>query len=84
MKTVWERLKPEYKQTIRKHKENYHTAPQRLEESLKSIIFWGELSVEDFRDFYAWTDQCLTDIDWEDTFGNRFLIEEGKTINCLK
>ena len=76
MKTVWERLKPEYKQTIRKHQENYHTAPQRLEESLKSIIFWGELSVEDFRDFYAWTDQCLTDIDWEDTFGNRFLIEE--------
>ena len=76
MKTVWERLKPEYKQTIRKHQENYHTAPQRLEESLKSIIFWGELSVEDFRDFYAWTDQCLTDIDWEDTFGNRFLIEK--------
>ena len=34
--------------------------------------------IEDFRDFYAWTDQCLTDIDWEDTFGNRFLIKEKK------
>ena len=27
-------------------------APQRIEESLRSIIFWGELSVEDLRDFF--------------------------------
>ena len=78
MKTIWERLKPEYKQRIIKHQENYNTAPQRIEESLKSIIFWGELSVEDLRDFFTWTDMCLTEITWEDTFGDRFLIEENK------
>tara|TARA_R100000152_G_scaffold19003_1_gene11005 strand:- start:26 stop:253 length:228 start_codon:yes stop_codon:yes gene_type:complete len=73
MKTIWDRLKPEYKQRILKHQEKYHSAPQRLEESLKSIMFWGEMSVEDLRDFFTWTDQCLTEIDWEDTFGDRFI-----------
>ena len=76
MKTVWERLKPEYKQRIKEHQENYHSAPHRMEESLKSIIFWGELSVENLRDLYTWTDVCLTEITWEDLFGDRFLIEE--------
>ena len=78
MKTIWERLRPEYKQRIIKHQENYNTAPQRIEESLKSIIFWGELNVEDLRDFFTWTDMCLTEMTWEDTFGDRFLIEENK------
>ena len=73
MKTIWDRLKPEYKQRILKHQEKYHSAPQRLEESLKSIMFWGEMSVEDLRDFFTWTDQCLTEIDWEDMFGDRFI-----------
>ena len=78
MKTIWDRLKPEYKQRIIKHQENYHSAPQRIEESLRSIVFWGELSVEDLRDFFTWTDMCLTEMTWEDTFGDRFLIEEKK------
>ena len=76
MKTIWDRLKPEYKQRITKYQEEYKIGPQRLETSLKSIMFWGELSVEDFRDFYTWTDLNLIDVTWEDTFGSRFLIEE--------
>jgi hypothetical protein len=78
MKTIWDRLKPEYKQIIKKYQEEYTIAPQRIEESLKSVIFWGELSVEDLRDFYTWTDQCLTSMYWEDLFGDRFLIKENK------
>jgi hypothetical protein len=73
MKTIWDRLRPEYKQRILKHQEEYHSAPQRIEESLKSIVFWGEMSVEDLRDFFCWTDQCLTEMDWEDMFGDRFI-----------
>jgi hypothetical protein len=76
MKTIWDRLKPEYKQRIRKYQEDYKVAPQRIEESLKSIIFWGELSIEDLRDFYTWTDMCLTEMTWEDMFGDRFLEKE--------
>ena len=76
MKTIWDKLKPEYKQIIRKYQEEYAIAPQRIEESLKSIMFWGEMSVEDLRDFYTWTDQCLTNMDWEDLFGDKFLIEK--------
>tara|TARA_R110002050_G_scaffold277568_1_gene423306 strand:+ start:263 stop:412 length:150 start_codon:yes stop_codon:yes gene_type:complete len=49
-----------------------------MEEDLKSIMFWGELSVEDLIDFYTWTDQCLTEMTWEDMFGDRFLIKKDK------
>jgi len=73
MKTVWDRLKPEYKQRILKHQETYYSAPQRVEESLKNIMFWGELTVEELRDFFTWTNQCLTEMDWEDMFGDRFI-----------
>jgi len=73
MKTIWDKLKPEYKQRILKHQETYHAAPQRVEESLKNIMFWGELTVEELRDFFTWTNQCLTEMDWEDMFGDRFI-----------
>ena len=73
MENLWNRLKPEYKQRIKKHQEEYHSAPQRIEESLRSIVFWGEMSVETLRDFFTWTNMCLTDMDWEDMFGDRFL-----------
>ena len=77
MKTLWEQLKPEYKQRILKHQEKYHSAPQRMEESLKSTVFWGELTVEDLRDFFTWTNQCLTEMCWEDTFGDRFINKDN-------
>ena len=78
MKTIWDRLKPEYKQRIIKYQEEYHSAPQSVEESLKTIVFWGELSVEDLRNFFTWTDMHLTELSWEDLFGDRFLIKEDK------
>ena len=78
MKTIWDKLKPEYKQRIKKHQKKYNIAPQRIEESLKIIVFWGELSVEDLRNFFTWTDMCITEVNWEDLFGDRFLIEEKK------
>ncbi len=73
MKTIWDRLRPEYKQRILKHQEEYHSAPQSIEESLKSIVFWGEMSVESLRGFFCWKDQCLTELDWEAMFGDRFI-----------
>ena len=42
MKTIWDRLRPEYKQRIIKHQEEYNSGPQRIQESLSSIVFWGE------------------------------------------
>ena len=78
MKTVWDKLRPEYKQRIRKHQEEYHSAPQSMEEDLRTVMFWGELSVERLRNFYTWTDQCLAEMTWEDMFGDRFLIKENK------
>ena len=43
---------------------------------LQKKYFWGELYVETLRDFFTWTNMCLTDMDWEDMFGDRFLIEK--------
>ena len=73
MDNLWKKLKPEYKQRIRKHQEKYNSGPQRMEKNLESIVFWNELTVENLRDFFTWTDQCLTEMDWEDMFGDRFI-----------
>ena len=78
MDNLWNRLKPEYKMAIQEHIDsgNYRTAPQNMRTKLQENIFWGELTVETLRDFYVWSGMCLTEMDWEDLFGDRFLIEE--------
>jgi len=78
MKTLWDRLKPEYKKTIILHQEKYTHGPQNAEKALKSAVFFGELTIEELRNLLTWTDVCITNIEWRDLFGDRFLIEENK------
>ena len=53
----------------------YKYGPQNIKKQLQNNKFWGELTVETVRDLFSWTNMCLTDMDWEDMFGDRFLIE---------
>tara|TARA_R100001163_G_scaffold3275_2_gene4916 strand:+ start:672 stop:917 length:246 start_codon:yes stop_codon:yes gene_type:complete len=77
MNSLWDRLKPEYKMIIQKYIDdgNYTAGPQNMRKVLIKYTLWGELTVENLRDFFMWTDQCLTDMDWEDVFGDRFVEE---------
>jgi hypothetical protein len=79
MDNLWNRLKPEYKIILQEHIDSglYKHGPQTIRTKLQDSIFWGELTVETVRDFFTWTNMCLTDMDWEDMFGDRFLNEDN-------
>ena len=79
MNTLWDRLKPEYKMVIQEYIDSglYTYGPQNIRQKLQDNLFWGELTVETLRDFFTWTNMCLTDMDWEDMFGDRFVEKDN-------
>ena len=78
MKTLWDKLKPEYKKTIVLHQKNYRHGPQNTEKALRNVGLFSELKIEELKNLFTWTDTCISDIVWQDLFGDRFLIEENK------
>ena len=78
MKTLWDKLKPEYKKTIIFHQENYRHGPQNVEKALRNVGLFGELTIEELKYLFTWTDTCISDIVWQDLFGDKFLIEKDK------
>ena len=80
MKTLWNRLRPEYKTLINYYIEEgrYVSGPQSTKKSLEKNHFFGELTVDDLKNVFTWTDSDIIDIEWKDLFGDRFLIEKEK------
>ena len=80
MKTLWNKLKPEYKKTIEWYIEDskYTAGPQLTKKSLEQNCFFGELTIEELKSVFIWTDNNIIDVNWQDLFGDRFLIEENK------
>tara|TARA_R110000823_G_scaffold127572_1_gene254982 strand:- start:225 stop:467 length:243 start_codon:yes stop_codon:yes gene_type:complete len=80
MKTLWDKLKPEYKKTIEWYIEDgkYTSGPQSTKKALEEHMFFGELTIDDLKNVFVWTNNDMLDIEWSDLFGDRFLIEENK------
>ena len=80
MITLWNRLRPEYKTLINYYIEEgrYTSGPQSTKKALEEKTFFGELTVDDLKNVFTWTDNDVVDIEWKDLFGDRFLIEENK------
>lgn len=80
MKTLWNRLRPEYKTLINYYIEEgrYVSGPQSTKKVLEEKTFFGELTVDDLKNVFTWTDNDIIDIEWKDLFGDRFLIEKEK------
>ncbi len=78
MKTLWNRLKPEYKTLINYYIEEgrYVSGPQSTKKSLEENYFFGQLTIDDLKNVFTWTDNDIIDIEWKDLFGDRFLIKE--------
>jgi hypothetical protein len=78
MKTLWNRLKPEYKTLIDYYIEEgrYTSGPQSTKKSLEENYFFGQLTVDDLKNVFTWTDNDIIDIEWRDIWGDRFLIKE--------
>jgi hypothetical protein len=80
MKTLWNRLKPEYKRTINHYIDEgkYTFGPQTAKKSLKENYFFGQLTIDELQQVFIWTDNDVVDIVWQDLWGDRFLIEKNK------
>ena len=78
MKTLWDKLKPEYKQIIDYYIEEgrYTSGPQSTKKSLEENYFFGQLTVDDLKNVFTWTDNDIIDIEWRDVWGDRFLIKD--------
>jgi hypothetical protein len=75
MKNLWLQLKTEHKQAIKEHQKNYKTAPKSLEDSLSKKYVFSQLTVEELRNLFTWTNTHISEMDWQDVFGDRFLIK---------
>ena len=68
----------EYKKTIDYYIDEgrYTVGPQSTKRSLEDNYFFGQLTVDDLKNVFTWTDNDIVDIGWRDLFGDRFLIKE--------
>lgn len=76
MKTLWDKLKPEYKQTLKENQEKYDTSPQLVEKVLRSKRLFTHLTIMEMLDLYEWTNTSWMNLESNDLFGDNFLIEE--------
>ena len=78
MKTLWNRLKPEYKRTINHYIDGgeYTAGPQMTKRSLEENCFFGQLTLDQLQQVFIWTDNDVIDLEWQDLYGDRFLTEE--------
>tara|TARA_R100000781_G_scaffold10574_2_gene9994 strand:+ start:406 stop:648 length:243 start_codon:yes stop_codon:yes gene_type:complete len=80
MESLWNRLRPEYKKTIESYIKSgkYTSGPQYTKKTLEKYTFFGELTIDELKNVFTWTDNDIIDIEWKDLFGDRFLTEEKK------
>ena len=78
MENLWNRLNPEYKRTINHYIDegNYTVGPQVTKKSLEENCFFGQLTLDQLQQVFIWTDNDVIDLEWQDLYGDRFLIEE--------
>ena len=77
MKTLYNSLKPEYREKLNINEETYPVIVQSVKRSLLGNVLWSRLTISQVRDFVSFTDTPLHNISYEDwAFGTKFLIHE--------
>ena len=74
MQTLYEKLKPEFKEVLEKNKEKYKFSCTEVITILKSKSLYSELTIREVRDLLTWSDNRFNreDLEWkfgEDLFG---------------
>jgi len=74
MKTLYEKLKPEFKEILENNQEKYKFSCKEVITILKSKNLYSELTIREVRDLLTWSDGRFNreDIEWkfgEDLFG---------------
>jgi len=77
MKTLYNSIKPEYRDRLEAHAEDYPATVLSIKKSLHYNELWSRLTVSQVRDFISFTDTSLHTLTFQDwAFGTKFLIEE--------
>ena len=77
MKTLYQSLKPEYREALQDNEDKYPSAVNSVIKSLKHNVLWSRLTVSEVRDFITLSDNRLFDVSYEDwAFGDKFLQDE--------
>ena len=77
MKTLYQQLKPEYKQKLEKEAVAYPSLVGSVINSLKDNYLWSHLTIGQAKEFIQFTDYSygsLSSYDW--SFGERFFVCE--------
>ena len=77
MKTLYNSIKPEYRDRLEDHAKEYPATIESIKKSLYYNELWSRLTVSQVRDFVSFTDTPMSSLKFEDwAFGDRFLIKE--------
>tara|TARA_B100001057_G_C22191861_1_gene697372 strand:+ start:211 stop:447 length:237 start_codon:yes stop_codon:yes gene_type:complete len=77
MRTLYNSLKPEYKEKLDINEEVYPVVIHGIKRALLGNELWSRLTISQVRDFIAFSDIALHSVNYEDwAFGTKFLIEE--------
>ena len=74
METLWQLLKPEIKQELKKQEKLYPSLIKGVKISLKDNHLWSHLSIGQVRDLIYFTDYSLSSLssyDW--SYGEKFI-----------
>ncbi len=74
MKTLWQQLKPDIKETLNDQEENYPSMVKAIKIALKDNYIWSHLSIGEVRDLVYFTDHTyasLSSYDW--SYGEKFI-----------
>jgi hypothetical protein len=77
MKTLWQQLKPEIKETLNDQEEKYPSMVKAIKIALKDNYIWSHLSIGEARELVSFTSISLSSMssyDW--SYGEKFLICE--------
>jgi len=74
METLWQKLKPEIKQELKKQEDKYPSMVKGVKIALKDNFIWSHLAIGEVRDLIYFTDltyASLSSYDW--SYGEKFL-----------
>ena len=74
MKTLYQQLKPEIKQTLNEQEEKYPSLVKDVKIALKDNYLWSHLTIGQARDIVYFTDLTLASLssyDW--SYGEKFI-----------
>ena len=73
MNTLWQQLKPEYKQKLNEQSEKYPIIVKAIKIALKDNYFWSHLTIGQAKDLISFTDLTFGEMSSHDfAFGDKF------------